>query len=421
MNLNVLVRGQSNVMRMMEDNGGAGVPNLAQEVARLLGFDGANDTVSIIYDAGDWQSSTAFGGTALLGDWLYGSPGNWTVGGLEQALLNEIGALPSSQRDDPTATLWFHSEFDSRPSDLAPETWVSAVRFDADQVRAALGQDAATTPYLFVSAMPYNKGSDQGHQAIREGMEILAADPGFNAHIAARILDIDADDDDTDFNPATNDYGGEHIDAGDSALVIARAGRAIAEAFAAHAKPGSPVAQAGGNIADEGPEVIRAELVGSNQLLLDVQHDQASGFSSLDPDAAAGIGWQVFGATTSVIGTAVQLVDADTLRVTFSGDLPQGGALFYGYGYGRLGGSDAAGRGNAIYDNHGLPIWVRAEGLAIDGLGTGPVDPSPNTPISLTVGSGPDTLVLRIAQDEFLGPAEYVVRVDGQQIGGTLA
>jgi len=42
------------------------------------------------------------------------------------------------------------------------------------------------------------------------------------------------------------------------------------------------------------------------------------------------------------------------------------------------------------------------------------------TPVTLAVGSGPDTLVLKISQDAFQGSAQYTVSVDGNQIGGTL-
>ena len=42
----------------------------------------------------------------------------------------------------------------------------------------------------------------------------------------------------------------------------------------------------------------------------------------------------------------------------------------------------------------------------------------PTNPATLTIGSGPDQLVLNISQDTYLGDAQYVVLVDGQQIGG---
>jgi hypothetical protein len=50
-----------------------------------------------------------------------------------------------------------------------------------------------------------------------------------------------------------------------------------------------------------------------------------------------------------------------------------------------------------------------------------PASPSaPSAPVTQTVGSGPDSLVLKISQDAYQGSAQYVVRVDGHQIGGTL-
>jgi hypothetical protein len=40
-------------------------------------------------------------------------------------------------------------------------------------------------------------------------------------------------------------------------------------------------------------------------------------------------------------------------------------------------------------------------------------------PTSLSAGSGPDTLVLKLAQEAWQGSAQYTVKVDGVQIGGT--
>lgn len=45
---------------------------------------------------------------------------------------------------------------------------------------------------------------------------------------------------------------------------------------------------------------------------------------------------------------------------------------------------------------------------------------APATPASLTVGSGSDSLVLRVSQDAWQGDAQYTVSVDGRQLGGTL-
>ena len=88
MNLNVLVRGQSNAILMMEAGGWAGYGALVEEVQRLLGIDGVRDTVSLIYERYDAGTATATGGTALIGDWLHPRNGDWrqgwTNGALEQ-------------------------------------------------------------------------------------------------------------------------------------------------------------------------------------------------------------------------------------------------------------------------------------------------------------------------------------------------
>ena len=378
MNLNLLVRGQSNAIMLMESNGWAGYGALQAEVQRLLGFDGVRDTVSIVYERYDPGTATAVGGTALVGDWLHAKNGDWRqgweVGSQEQALLNRIAALDPAQRDDPTAVLWLHSEYDSANAGLTTEAWMSAVRFDAARVRSALGQSAADVPYLFVSAMPY-WGSDETHQAIRRGMEALADDAAFTARIAARMLDTNIANDDLDGNRATPDYGGPHMDGGDALQTVMRAARAIAEQFASHAKPGSPAAS--GGLADQGPEVVQAEILGANKLRLNVAHDHASGFLALDGDAARGLGWSVQGSGGEVRAVSVSIEDADSLVVTFAGPLPAGGLLFYGYGYGRLAGADGSGRGNAVYDSQGMPIWVSAAGLRIGGAAPDP-DPNPN-------------------------------------------
>ncbi len=48
------------------------------------------------------------------------------------------------------------------------------------------------------------------------------------------------------------------------------------------------------------------------------------------------------------------------------------------------------------------------------------VPPKPREPANLTVGTGTDSLVLKISQDAYQGDAQYIVRVDGVQVGGTL-
>lgn len=416
MNLNVIMRGQSNAILAMENDGWAGSGALPAEVCRLLGFDGAADTVSLVHDRFDRNASTAFGGSALIGDWLVAKDGDWRQGWTnafdETSLLNKVGGLPADRRDDPTATLWLHSENDSKRSDLTAEEWTSALRHDAGAVRAALGQGAATTPYLFVSAMPY-WGTEQGHDAIRLGMEQLARDASFNGAIAARAQDTDIANDDLDGNWTTRDYGGPHMDPADGMQTLMRAARAIAESFADHAKPGSPVAAAGGRIADAGPQVIHAEIAAPGQLRVDVAHDQAGGFQALDADAAAGVGWTVASGGQERHATAVSVVDADTLLVRFDGPVAADGTLFYAHGYGRLAGADGAGRGNAVYDDQGLPIWVQADGLRIgttvaplEGAAAAPATdppPPPTARAELIGTAASDSLVGTTENDTIVG------------------
>jgi beta-glucanase (GH16 family) len=46
--------------------------------------------------------------------------------------------------------------------------------------------------------------------------------------------------------------------------------------------------------------------------------------------------------------------------------------------------------------------------------------PTPSDPAGTTIGSGADTLVLKLSQDAYLDDALYTVSVDGVQVGGTL-
>ena len=82
-------------------------------------------------------------------------------------------------------------------------------------------------------------------------------------------------------------------------------------------------------------------------------------------EAAAGVGWSVRSPLGVVSADSVQVLSADTLQVHFNGAVPAQGTLYYGYGYGRLAGSDEPGQGNAIYDDAGLPLWTPAAGIAV--------------------------------------------------------
>lgn len=383
MDLNILVRGQSNAELLALNFGGAN--KLKQAVEALLGFDGVQNQVHILagpLSASDNSATTIQGASGFLGDWLTAVNGDWrqgwTVGTVEQRLLNYAQGLSADLRDNPTTVLWLHNETDSLTlqhdiqngsltTAAAAAMWESAVRYDAALLRAAFGDSALDMSYDFVSAIPYRSYAPDGLQAIRTVMEKLAADASFNATIAARALDLDMSFDNLDANAATTEYGGGHMSASDAALVIQRAALSIAEGWSEYARAGSPIVLAQGDIDNEGPEVIWARRISATSLTVDVQHDGTHAFAALGDAAASGLGWTVrLSDGTSIAATHVTVVDGDTLRLDFASNLPlTGGTLYYGWGYGRLADSSGPGRGNAVYDDQGLPVWAPAAGVAV--------------------------------------------------------
>ncbi|MBK1659093.1 FG-GAP repeat domain-containing protein [Paracraurococcus ruber] len=361
MNLNILLRGQSNsiILGWAEQNAGA----ISGEVQRLLGFNGSTDTVRVEFE---WLSptgaNTSVGGTALIGDWLRPVGNGWQVNTLEQGLLNYVNALPPSTKAEPTVVLWLHNEYDSGNAGLTAAAWESAVRFDAAQVRAAFGQDV---PYIFVKPIPYVSGTDAGAQAIRLGMTELAADPAFNADMTASTFDLDMN---------TDVFGaGGHMSDADARIVAARAARSIAEEFAAYAKPGSPVAAGGGNIDDTGPQAVQALPSGYRQLTVTFQHDAAATLAALDAGAASGLNWSVRNGDAVAAATSATITGANTLVLGFGQDLPTGGRLYYGFGNAQTAFGGNA-QGHAVYDDQGMPASGPAAGLYLHTQAVHPAD-----------------------------------------------
>jgi hypothetical protein len=358
--LNILLRGQSNAV-MFDYFGG---PHAVKaEAERLLGFDGVTDKINIIAGYGQEAGNTMHSATAFLTDWLQARGGDWTagwdIGGLEAQLLQAVAAQPAAQRDDPTAVLWLHNEYDSKEPGLTAAEWESALRFDAAHLRAAFGQDPSQVPYLFVNAIPYDGAQAESNQAIRQAMADLAADPAFNATIAAQSGDLDMNYDGA--------FGGSHMGQRDAVTLAGRLALSVAQEFAAHARPGSPVALAGGQVNDLGPEVVGVEAVAGSpsQLRLTVDFDAAGGLAPLDATAASGAGWVLQTAGGPVEANAAALAGGDGLILTFDAPVPADGVLHYGYGYGRIVAADGSGAGHAVYDTLGQPVWTPAEGVAV--------------------------------------------------------
>ncbi|MFC7474479.1 calcium-binding protein [Dankookia sp. GCM10030260] len=396
MNLNILLRGQSNSIILGQL---AGADAVAAEVQKLLGFDGVTDKVTLLFKEFDGTgSSTAASGTALIGDWLTPTTVNgqagWTPNTYEQGLLNYVGGLSATTKADPTVVLWLHSEYDSADSTLTADTWMSAVRYDAAQLRAAF---TGVLPYVFVEPIPLDAGKDAGTQAIRMGMEALVADSAFNARLTASS-------DDLAMNGVFRGAAGHMSDA-DAALVADRAARSIAEAFAAFAKPGSALAS--GNIDDTGPTAVQAQQIGAREVSVSLLFDGATTLQALDPDAATGIGWKAIAGSTVLEATGVSLGANNTLLVGFGADLPAGARLYYGYGDSHLRGATADASGNAIYDDQGMPLRSPAVGLVIGASAVQPGVTQAGTDNVDTLLAGPngDTLIGGKGDDFLVGGA----------------
>src|SRR4051812_8700113 len=93
MNLNILLRGQSNAFLLGAINGGA--DTMVHRVEQLLGFDGVNDTVRLEFASESPGGNTAFSGTGFLTQWVEAQGDGWQVAELEQSLLDYVNALPA--------------------------------------------------------------------------------------------------------------------------------------------------------------------------------------------------------------------------------------------------------------------------------------------------------------------------------------
>jgi len=94
LDLNVLIRGQSNAL-LFADRGGAAA--LERGLEARLGVD-----VHLLHEWGT-DSSTIHSGTAFM---------DWDTDGQQASLLRYVRGLPADIKDNPTATVWMHNEYD---------------------------------------------------------------------------------------------------------------------------------------------------------------------------------------------------------------------------------------------------------------------------------------------------------------------
>ncbi|GJE18788.1 SdrD B-like domain-containing protein [Methylobacterium marchantiae] len=371
--INLILRGQSNSQYIT--NYGL-LPSLKEQVEKLLGFDGINQKVNFLGTNNQPDgANTQVGATALTKDWLRPVDGDYTKGWnatpVELGLLSAIGKLSEAQRAAPTGIIYLHNEFDGLNTELTTDMWESAVRYEAGLVRGILGQDASTTPYLFVNAIAFPIFGQPLqpilNQTIRVGQTQLTEDKFFNAAFVENQSSDTTMNGDAPYTP-----GGIHMNITDAQQTINRIAQAVAEQFKASALPGSPMAIAKGDIDDEGPKVVRADAVAgrADQLLLTVEHDNADHMLPLNLTADRGIGWSIRSGyddpTADAQGVKAEIVDETHIRITFDRAVPADGKVFYAWGGDRLAiNQNEIGNGNAIYDDNGMPIWVDPRGLGV--------------------------------------------------------
>lgn len=418
--LTVLLRGQSNSIMFDHEFGRLGA--VREQVQQLLGYDGVTRRVNLVSDTerpdgrNTLYSGTGFVTTTNTPAWVIkDASGNWThlPGSSEDGILSNIRSRPVTWRTAPAVVVWMHSEYDSTNNSLSTTDWVNAVRYDARMVRQAFGgyglsdqpaadAAAARIPYLFVNVMPYGPARDNASQAIRIGMQQLSDDTAFNAKIALQSSDTSFDYD-----------NGDHMSAADCDVLVPRMAAAIANSFAQYAQPGSPMANAAGHVDELGPQVVHAQASGTT-LTLTLAHDVATGIQTLGTSAAGGSGWSLAnGSGPFMWANKAEIVDGTHLKLTFASTVPVSGTtLHYAYGRGKLG------RGNAIYDNNGFPVWTLPTGVAIN---ASPQSPEKNNQQGKAVWNG-DSQALPsgwsdtdIGTPARAGAAGYAAPVAGRQ------
>ncbi len=364
--ISILVRGQSNAAIFMQDRAAEA---MRLEVQNDLGFDGNSDHVILL---GDRLRSMWPGVPFLLpiprrfdeAPWLTGFPGpNWGVGGREQIFLDYLAALPAPIRHAPILTLWMHNESDTFAFGLTAQAWAQAVRYDASLVRRVLAQQPATTPYLFIwvpaNYMPENSpppALDHPAQTIKQGMALLAADPGFVALTGPQTGDLDMSGDD-------GVKGGLHLSKMDAATLVHRLANCAANALAAYAKPGAPA----GRLDCTGPVAIHAWQAALTPDVVHIRLSRPHILAPLSDAAAHGAGWCAISPAYpyGLAPISVSIDSLDDLALRFPQKIDASARIFYGYGAGRIALNFGAGHGAAVYDNNQTPLTASPNGLPI--------------------------------------------------------
>ena len=406
--VNILIRGQSNPLLFVA-NGGAREPEKDLEAS----LPGVN--VNIIQHYGD-KNSTIHSGTAFL---------KWDTDGQQQGLLNYVKAQPTDIKDNPTVTLWMHNEYDGNTGGVTTAHWISEVKTDAALVRDVLDQSAATTPYVF-TYVPYNYAQGNSPANIQAGMRQLSADPAFNAIFDSTAMNGLRMDGDGYANSS-------HMGQGDAILVADRLAvdmKGIVSNLAkgATSSPPSPPVTPPVSPLPPGGNTMKVIGSGPDSLVLKISEDAYKGHAQYTISVD---GKQIGGTLTASASHAAGQADIITVKGDWAAGAHKVTVSFLNDAWDGTAATDR----NLHVDSITYNGKALAKGSA-DLLKNGPVDfaftdgnvPSAPTPppaagsaVVKTIGTGADSLVLRVSQDAWQGNAQYSVLVDGQPVGGTLS
>ncbi len=389
MDVNVLIRGQSNAL-LFADRGGPWA--LEQGLEAQLGVD-----VHMLYEWGT-DSSTIHSGTAFM---------SWDTDGQQASLLNYVRELPADIKDNPTAILWMHNEYDQNDWGLTKDSWLAEVQADAAMLRDALGQGADTTPYTFVP-IRYPYGGN--FAPIGEGMAALDADPDFNAEIswAAESLAMDGGPE-----PGNN---GSHMGDADAVNLGNSLVAGMAETLRPLANGSEPVVEPPTDLVPTpvppDPKVVEAGS-GPDELVLRISQDAYEGSAEYTVSVD---GAQVGGTFEASAWRSAGQSDTLTLRGDWG---PGEHRVEVRFLNDRWDGSAATDRNlhldGAAYNGQAL----EGASAALMDAGAAAFSFAEEAPPPPEFGTGPDALVLAISQDAYEGDAQYTVSVDGAQVGGT--
>ncbi len=138
----------------------------------------------------------------------------------------------------------------------------------------------------------------------------------------------------------------------------------------------------------------------------------STGYAIADPAGGQYVVYAPSGGTVKVnlSGAGNQAMDVTWVNIK-TGTFSSGGTV---------NGGSSSQSFSAPYGDAALVLTPHAGGSNGGSPATGgSTTPVAVTPASLSFGSGADTLVLKVSQDAYLGDAQYSVKVDGVQLGGS--